>query len=402
VKKLQHNNGFTLIELMVSIAILALIMVAIAGIMYSNNVIFRKTKSDIVVQDDAQSVYNKINDDLMQAKHVYIEGYTSDVSSATPEKVEFVSNKPGKEDSASLVSYKFMLPTDKYVIKQTQSQGKSSVKEVLSGNFERDLNSQNKMLEAMPTEEERNFYKDLLATPKSDIVDKMENLPASDVDAFGPLENIKDTYYKLTNYSKSEHDAYRDTLNDTERALYDSYWNRFRYIDDAEIAECESFLNPLKSNTDAIGFENLKIQSTGEYRNLYITKLVIEYSIKVDNSFTDSVTTEKMDQVLVTYTFGDENNPSYIYVDYDYKYMNKLDSSHYQDIGGNTLYDNNILSKKLNYAKCDGKVIPGCEAQVDADNNSMKLFLYFADNSMSYTDRGMVQVRNSYVLHDAK
>ena len=37
VKTKNHNRGFTLVELVVSIAILALIIVAISGVMFSNN-----------------------------------------------------------------------------------------------------------------------------------------------------------------------------------------------------------------------------------------------------------------------------------------------------------------------------------------------------------------------------
>ena len=74
----------------------------------------------------------------------------------------------------------------------------------------------------------------------------------------------------------------------------------------------------------------------------------------------------------------------------DYKYMTDLSTD-------------DIYSKQLNYAEdSSGNVIPGCEAQIDAQKDSIKLYLYFADKSMTYTDRGMVKVRNSYVLHDAK
>jgi len=47
-------------------------------------------------------------------------------------------------------------------------------------------------------------------------------------------------------------------------------------------------------------------------------------------------------------------------------------------------------------------VVPGCLAQIDAENDSIKLLMYFAENSMSYKDVGMVKLRNSNVLHDAK
>ena len=109
MKKLDRNKGFTLIELLVSIAILSLIIVAVGGIMYSNNLIYRKEKADITVQGSAQDVYNKINEDIMQAKHIYLEGYVTD------DKIKFTSNKI-ESNSVGVTPKNFLLPTDQYVL----------------------------------------------------------------------------------------------------------------------------------------------------------------------------------------------------------------------------------------------------------------------------------------------
>lgn len=71
------NKGFTMVELIISLAILAMVTVAIVGVMTSQTSIFRKSKKDLEVQTTASETYEKINDAVMQAKYIYIEGYTS-------------------------------------------------------------------------------------------------------------------------------------------------------------------------------------------------------------------------------------------------------------------------------------------------------------------------------------
>ncbi len=75
-KKLNNNRGFTLIELIIAIAVLAFLMTAISSLMTSSLISNRRTQADIVVQTTAQETYNKITDALMQAKSIYVLGYT--------------------------------------------------------------------------------------------------------------------------------------------------------------------------------------------------------------------------------------------------------------------------------------------------------------------------------------
>lgn len=75
-KKLNSNRGFTLIELIIAIAVLAFLMTAISSLMTSSLMTNRKTQADIEVQTTAQETYNKITDALMQAKSIYVLGYT--------------------------------------------------------------------------------------------------------------------------------------------------------------------------------------------------------------------------------------------------------------------------------------------------------------------------------------
>ena len=84
-------------------------------------------------------------------------------------------------------------------------------------------------------------------------------------------------------------------------------------------------------------------------------------------------------------------------VNYEYHAMDKLNSSSYAD--------NDVFAKTLNYVKAGSggttTILPGVVCQIDGEKDSIKLDLYFADKSMTYTDRGMIVLRNSYVLHDA-
>ena len=73
LKNLQNNKGFTFVELVISIAILAIVGAAIVGIMSSNTVVFRKSKADLDIQNVAMDSFNQLENDIMQAKYIYIE-----------------------------------------------------------------------------------------------------------------------------------------------------------------------------------------------------------------------------------------------------------------------------------------------------------------------------------------
>lgn len=78
MKRLRNNKGISLIEILVALVILALLMTAVISLMMNNNIIFRKTKNDIKVQNQADETFGLISDVFMSAKYVYVEGYTGD------------------------------------------------------------------------------------------------------------------------------------------------------------------------------------------------------------------------------------------------------------------------------------------------------------------------------------
>lgn len=77
-RKKTDNRGVTLIELMVALAVLAMLMTAVIMMMSNNTVIYRKTKADINVSTTAQETFSALQDSIMQAKEMTIKGYTSE------------------------------------------------------------------------------------------------------------------------------------------------------------------------------------------------------------------------------------------------------------------------------------------------------------------------------------
>ena len=71
------NQGFSLVELLLAMAILGIIMVAIASFMSSTTATYVKSRNDVKVQQDGQEVFDAIADKVMQAKLIRV-GTTSD------------------------------------------------------------------------------------------------------------------------------------------------------------------------------------------------------------------------------------------------------------------------------------------------------------------------------------
>lgn len=74
----NNNSGFSLIELIIAMAMLAIIMTAIGTIMGSSVMGQRQSKADIRVHTAAQETYTQVSDTVMQATDIVIVGYASD------------------------------------------------------------------------------------------------------------------------------------------------------------------------------------------------------------------------------------------------------------------------------------------------------------------------------------
>ena len=64
-----------MIELIIALAVLAMLMTAVIMMMSNNTVIYRKTKADINIQTTAQETFNTLQDSIMQAKEIEISGF---------------------------------------------------------------------------------------------------------------------------------------------------------------------------------------------------------------------------------------------------------------------------------------------------------------------------------------
>lgn len=73
----KSNSGFTLIELIIAMAMLAFVMTAVSSFMGSGVLGYKKAKADITVHNSAQETYNILVDNAMQANDIIIYGYTT-------------------------------------------------------------------------------------------------------------------------------------------------------------------------------------------------------------------------------------------------------------------------------------------------------------------------------------
>lgn len=101
-KMKQNNNGFSLVELIIALAVLAFLMLAISSFMGSSVMQNKKVNSDVKIQSQAQETYSLITDSIMQASDLLIVGYTVSDSSL----VDF--SKTGEETTAVLTKKYFV------------------------------------------------------------------------------------------------------------------------------------------------------------------------------------------------------------------------------------------------------------------------------------------------------
>ena len=226
----HKNKGFTLVELLVSMTILALIILAVSGIMANNNIIFRKTKSDITVQNNAQDVYTRMTQDIQQAKHVYIEGYEVAYDKAYTFKAstlgDSVTQNPGSIK-------KYLKQTDKYICDNRDSH---SVKDFINVDIRRDGNtSRDKLISdksISATDIAR--YDNILTLSGADLNKALTDLENEDP---AKLSIFRDYKY----YTPSDLETYRKSLDSDALKAFDVCSERFRYMDSTEINESASW-----------------------------------------------------------------------------------------------------------------------------------------------------------------
>ena len=195
----------------------------------------------------------------------------------------------------------------------------------------------------------------------------------------------------------SNPDSMRTAVGNNEE--FDSYYKTFRYMTDIEKDEYKRFLSFVPSHTFSdFGSSNVYDSSDG-YKNIYISQIILMYSVPIDSKYVPAgvdTTGKDLDYCIETIYVKDNE----IYISNKYHYMTDLDSP-------SPVYsDSNLYCNDVNYVKNTVATsvtnIPGVVAKFDSSRDTIMLDIYFAKYSMSYQDKGMTVLRNSYVLHDAK
>ena len=76
-EKIKQHSGFSLIELIIAMAVLAFLMLAVTSFMSSSVMQNKKAKVDVRLQSQAQETYSLLTDSIMQATDIAIIGYVA-------------------------------------------------------------------------------------------------------------------------------------------------------------------------------------------------------------------------------------------------------------------------------------------------------------------------------------
>lgn len=229
----KNNSGFTLIELIIAIAILAFLMTAVGTFMGSSIASHRKQKAEIQVHTSAQETYNQLTDSIMQAREVVVIGYEVDSTSA------YDFSKPGKDvgTTPQMVCYvkseemkQFVKDnTDVYRTDDVSSIGDANIR--LFSEFDTDKIFYVKKLSIMTSvplditqvppaliKADTTSYYDLL-DPLSDggtnVVRINKTVTASGLNALDQNDNLIHTYtFEANNMYYEKQYSYMATLND--------------------------------------------------------------------------------------------------------------------------------------------------------------------------------------------
>lgn len=96
MRRKQQNSGFSLIELIIALAVLAFLMLAVSSFMGSSVMQSKKARADVKMQTQSQEAYNLLTDSIMQANDILIVGYTA----SDDDDIDFA--KPGETTTATL------------------------------------------------------------------------------------------------------------------------------------------------------------------------------------------------------------------------------------------------------------------------------------------------------------
>lgn len=102
----KNNSGFSLLELIIAMAVLSFLMLAVSSFMGSSVMQSKKTKVDVKMQTQAQETYGLITDTIMQASNILIVGYET----SNDDAIDF--SEDGKETTASFTKHYYVRDKD--------------------------------------------------------------------------------------------------------------------------------------------------------------------------------------------------------------------------------------------------------------------------------------------------
>lgn len=301
----KSNGGYTLIELIIAIAILAILLTTISYLMSSSFFTYRKVKADASIHTKAQETYNSISDAIMQANEVILLGYTTDIP------LDF--NKVGETTTANANYF--------YYVKDEAARDKLISKNISS----------------------KDFYNGGGNFP-------ITSPSASNIKYFSELTTADNIYiYKLI-------------IICSEKINY-------------------SFVDTSQISGTSETFTHTSIDSMGN--NIVTTYNALDPS-DISKGY------DNKDECTMVFTFNGKN----IYHEKSYKLMTKI----------NDMVDPSVPTKKsINdtvrwVTTSTGALYSAVIANVDAANNAIGIKIDFSDKNMTYDTVGMTRIRNSFVL----
>ena len=361
----KNNNGFTLIELIIAIAILAFLMTAVSSFMGSGVLSFKKAKADITVHTSAQDVYDSLTDAIMSANDIIIYGYLVQGTMAGTASGELTFSKSGDAAGVNLEGPYYFVRDEKQKALLKSGQYKYTEKDENTGLDVEKTDKYNLNQEYDGSAEIKTYEELSTAAPDAKIyVKKIIIERAKPID--------------------------KATLDASSSYADGNYYN--------------SCFEPGKSYLIVEQHEQMEIKDG----------MLSQTGDKVTSASGDVYIVNDTERDIISF------NKECMYYETEYEFMDKLNNSFKSDnptsAFKNTDYTDDsykgsmspyVYSESLSYVTVGtdpdaGETATGCVATLDVDGGAIQFDLYFSDKNMTYTTLGMVNFRNSYVLKAKK
>lgn len=340
---MKHNKGFSLVELLVSIAILSIIMVMVVQFMGTASVSLRRTRKQMDLQTGAMEFREQLSDIMMQATYVRIQtkdgkGYKLDTEledanvNKKRKRVDSASTTPSNITSTDLISGAANMT---FVSDNYPSYCKAGSKDL---NIYIDKNNYTL------------FGKDASGNQYPSSVDNsirsFRFLSESAVS--GDSYYVKPEYIYVRYQPTYDIDAYGNTNN----IITKEYYAIYHFTDDNRIYMYKGeVLTPNIATDDGFSFAVAKLASdTGEntsndkYAGLMID-LVREVYVSVDTEAnTVMLSAQLYDSEQPKSRRGSEDDSAYAKYIYDYEDSIVFRNSHALTVAPNKLYKREVVT----------------------------------------------------------